>query len=223
MSKGSTGCYRTDIFKGSTGCWRIDTSKGSKGCRTTDMSKYITSHHFFPFAFFASIFFLLAYFVSFCFRFASDFNVQWDSNEAKKTPFFGFEVNKILFPICFVLLPKLNSAPWSRGSLYNRPAQMQYRHEYRLHLDKFGPELLLGYAVPYWAMLHLTELLCTQLRYSTSYWAMLHPTELCCTLLSNAAPYWAMLHPSELRCTVQSYAAPYWDIRCTLLSCPAAS
>ncbi len=89
---------------------------------------------------------------------------------------------------------------------------------------------LLGYAAPYWAILHLTPPRGTLLSYAAPYRDTLHPIDLCCTLRSYAAPYWDLLHsiwaslhpescaaPSELSCTLLSYADPF-ELRCTLLS-----
>jgi hypothetical protein len=61
-----------------------------------------------------------------------------------------------------------------------------------LELDRGGAYIFpLGYAAPYWATLHLTELRCTLLSSAALSWATLHPFELSYTLLSYAAFNWA--------------------------------
>ncbi len=39
MSRGSSGCCRTDKLRSNSGCCRTNTSKGSKGCSLTDSSR----------------------------------------------------------------------------------------------------------------------------------------------------------------------------------------
>jgi hypothetical protein len=59
----------------------------------------------------------------------------------------------------------------------------------------------LGYAAPYWAMLHPTKLSCNLLNFSAPFWVMLHPSELLWTLwdtLHPTEPGWAALHPAKL-------------------------
>jgi hypothetical protein len=86
---------------------------------------------------------------------------------------------------------------------------------YTLHRTVLHCILFLSYAVPselhctLWATLHPTELRCILLTYTTPYWATLHLAELLpsppalCTLLSYVVSFWTMLH-------LLSNAAAYW-------------
>jgi hypothetical protein len=82
----------------------------------------------------------------------------------------------------------------------------------------------LGYAVPYWAVLHPTEQCCILPSFAASYWTTLHPFELCCILLSYYEPSglrYTLLSQAELLCTLLNYvyAAPS-KLCCTLTELP---
>ncbi len=90
--------------------------------------------------------------------------------------------------------------------------------------------ILMRYAAPSVATLHLTnlscplprypgpsELGCTLLSYAALYCARMHANALFCPLLSNYAPFWATKHPSKLLCSLGATEHPT-KLCCTLLN-----